>query len=115
MEELRSIRSAVRRMEFGNVQNRDMGLPRFRHPSNSSSDIDICLGDWTEDRISITLRRAIDHPELDGARIVELEAGHSHLLADAKTGANAAEITRMLRSSRARINRSLPRPLGEMQ
>jgi hypothetical protein len=115
MEELRSIRSAVRRMEFGKVPNRDMELPRFRHPSPSSSDIDICLNEWTEDRIAITLRRAIDHPELDGARIVELETGHRHLLADAKTGANSAEITRMLSGSRARINRSLPRPPGEMQ
>jgi len=114
MEELRGIRSAVRRMEFGNVQHRDMDLPRFRHPSQSSSDIDICLGDWSEDRIAITLRRAIEHPELDGARIVELEAGHRHLLADAKTGANVSEITRMLRSHRAHSKRSLSFPLGEI-
>ena len=115
MEELRGIRSAVRRMEFGNVQNRDMDLPRFRHPSQSSSDIDICLGDWSEDRIAITLRRAIEHPELDGARIVELEAGHRHLLADAKTGTNVSEITRMLRSPRVRTNRSLTPSPGEKQ
>jgi hypothetical protein len=115
MEELRGIRSAVRRMEFGNVQHRDMDLPRFRHPSQSSSDIDICLGDWSEDRIAITLRRAIEHPELDGARIVELEAGHRHLLADAKTGANVSEIARMLRSPRVRINRSLTPSPGEKQ
>jgi hypothetical protein len=114
MEELRSIRSAVRRMEFGNVQNRDMDLPRFRHPSHSSSGIDICLGDWSEDRIAITLQRAIEHPELDGARIVELEPGHKHLLADAKTGANVSVITRMLRSRIAHSKRSLSLPLGEM-
>lgn len=102
-------------MEFGNVQNRDIDLPRFRHPSHSSSDIDICLGDWSEDRIAITLRRAIEHPELDGARIVEFEAGHKHLLAEAKTSANVAEISRMLRGPRSRINRSLPRPPGDMQ
>lgn len=115
IEELRGIRSAVRRMELGNVQNRDMEFSHFRHPSHLSSDIDICLGAWTSDSISITLRRAIEHPELDGARIVELDAGHKHLFADIKIGANAAEITRMLRSPRARINRSLQRQPGEMQ
>lgn len=117
MEELRSIRSAVRRIEFGNVQNRDLELPRFRHQNHSpaSSNIDICLGDWSDERIAISLRRAIEHPDLDGARIVELEAGHKHLLADAKASANVAEISRMLRGSRVRINRSQPHPPGDIQ
>ena len=108
IEELRSIRSAVRRMEYGNVQNRDLEAPRFRHASHSTSDVDICLGDWSEDRIALVLRRATDNPELDGVRIVELDAGHKHLLAEATAGANIAEITRMLRAPRVRINRPPP-------
>lgn len=117
MEELRSIRSAVRRIEFGNVPNRDVESPRFGHKSHSSSssNIDICLGDWSKERIAITLRRAIEHPELDGARIVEIEAGHKHLLANANASADVAEISRMLRAPRARISRSPPHPPGEMQ
>mgnify|MGYP000314211862 CR=1 FL=1 len=120
MEELRSIRSAVRRMEFGNVQNRDMELSRFRHSSHSShssldTDIDICLDDWPEERIAMVLRRAIEHPELDGARIIEISPGHKHLLADAKTSANVTEISRMLRSPRIRVNRSIPVAPGDMK
>lgn len=118
MEELRTIGSAVRRMEFGNVPNRDMELPRFRHSNHSShtsSDIDICLDEWPDERIAIILRRALDHPELDGARIVELSPGHKHLLADAKASANVAEISRMLRSPRARLNRSLPLAQNDMK
>jgi hypothetical protein len=117
MEELRSIRSAVRRMEFGNVQNRDMEQSRFRHSSHSSldTDIDICLDDWPEERIAMVLRRAIEHPELDGARIIEISPGHKHLLADAKTSANVAEICRMLRSPRIRVNRSIPVAPSDMK
>jgi hypothetical protein len=115
MEELRTIRSEVRRMGFGNVQNREMDLPHFPRPSHSSSDINICVRNWAEDRIAVALQRAIEHPELDRARIVELKPGHKHLLADAETSANVAEITRMLRGPRSRISRSLPRPPGEMQ
>jgi hypothetical protein len=115
MEELRTIRSEVRRMGFGNVQNREMDLPHFPHPSHSSSDIDICLRNWSEDRIAVTLQRAIEHPELDGARIVELKTGHKHLLAEAKISANVAEISRMLGGPRSRINRTFQRPPGDMQ
>ena len=107
MEELRSIRSAVRRMEYGYAQSRDVEPPSFRHPSRSASDIDLCLGDWSEVRIALALRRATEHPELDGARVIELDAGHKHLLAEAKAGANVAEITRTLRH-RIRINRPPP-------
>lgn len=115
MEELRTIRSEVRRMGFENVQNREMDLPNFPHANHSSSDIDICLSNWSEDRIAVALQRAIEHPELDGARIVEVKTRHKHLLADAGTSANVAEISRMLRGIRSRINRSLPCPPGEMQ
>lgn len=108
IEELRSIRSAVRRMEYGNVQNRDIEPPRFRHPGHSAADIDVCMGDWPEERIALTLRRALDHPELDGARVIEHEPGHKHLLAEAKSGANVSEINRLLRSPRPRINRPPP-------
>ena len=108
IEELRNIRSAVRRMEYGSVPNRDVEPPRFRHTGNSASDIDICMDEWQEERIALTLRRAIDHPELDGARVIELESGHKHLLAEAKVGANLAEIARALRAPRLRINRPPP-------
>jgi hypothetical protein len=108
IEELRSIRSAVRRMEVGSVNGRDLEVNRFKHTTHSESDIDICLGDWAEDRINMALRRAREHPELDGARVVELEPGHRHLLIEAKAGANVAEIIRMLRAPRVRINRPPP-------
>ena len=108
IEELKSIRSAVRRMEYSTVQNRDVEQPRFGHSAHQTTDVDICMEGWSEDRIALTQRRAIEHPELDGVHIVECEQGHKHLLAEVKAGANVAEITRMLRSPRIRINRSAP-------
>jgi len=108
IEELRSIRSAVSRMEYGSAHIREVKNPRFEHPNHSSSDIDICLGDWSEDRIAVVLRRATEHPELDGVRVIEFEPGHKHLLAEANTGANFTEITRALRAPRMRVNRPPP-------
>jgi hypothetical protein len=108
IEELRSIRSAVRRMEYGNLQSRDVEQMPFRHDIHANSGIDICLGNWTAERIALALRRATEHPELDGARIIEREAGHRHLLAETKGGANVTEITRALRSMGQRTNRPSP-------
>ena len=108
IEELKSIRSAVRRMEYSTVQNRDVEQPRFRHSAHQTTDVDICMEDWSENLIALTQRRAIEHPELDGVRIVEFKLGHKHLLAEVKAGANVAEITRMLRSRRIRFNRLAP-------
>jgi hypothetical protein len=115
IEELRSIRSEVQRMGFGNVQNRDLESTSFRHPSYSSSDIDICLRGWSEERSAHSLQRAIEHSELDGARIVELEDGYKHLLADAKASANVAVITRMLGGTRADIYRPQRHRPGHMR
>lgn len=106
MQELRNIGSAVRSLEFGNGRNRVMDLPRFRHPARSSSDIDICLGSLSDDRIAIMLTRATENLDLDGARIVEHDDGHKHLLADALPGANLAEIPRTLRGLGARLKRA---------
>ena len=71
----------------------------------SSSDIDICLGGVSDERIATILARATEHPELDGGRIVEREAGHKHLLADASPSANLAEVSRMLRGAGSRLKR----------
>ena len=113
LEELRSIASAVRRMEVGNLQSRNMDWPRVRHSTRSSSDIDICLGSWSDERIAIILARATEHPELDGVRIVEHEAGHEHLLADATPSSNLVEVSRMLRGSGPHLKRALSHQRGE--
>ena len=105
IEELRGIRSAVRRLEYGGAVTRDPGATTFRHGAHTSADIDICMGAWAEDRVSLAQARAMKHPELDGVRIVELESGHRHLQAEAKAGADIAEITRMIKAPRLRLGR----------
>ena len=57
IEELKSIRSAVRRMEYSTVQNRDVEQPRFRHSAHQTTDVDICMEDWSENLIALTQRR----------------------------------------------------------
>ena len=108
IEELRSIRSAVRRMEYGSASLRDAEVNRFRHGSHASADLDICMGAWEDERVALAQARAAKHPELDGVRIVELETGHRHLLAEAKPGADIPDITRMLKAPRVRLARPPP-------
>ena len=95
--ELRNIDSAVRRLEFENVWNRNMDMPRFGHSARSSSDIDISLDGFSDERIARILARAKDHLDLDAVRIVEDADGHKHLLADVSPGANKGQISHMLR------------------
>jgi hypothetical protein len=112
MEELRNIASMVRRVEVGNLQSRNMDWPRAWHSTSSSSDINICLGSWSDERIASILARATEHPELDGVRIVEHEAGHKHLLADATPSSNLVEVSRMLRGSGPHLKRALSHQRG---
>ena len=113
MEELRGIGSAIRRLEFGNAQSRNMDWPRFRRSPRSSSDIDICLRGLSNEHITTILARATEHAELDGVRIEEHDDGHMHLLADASPSANLAEISRMLSVLGSRLKRAQPHQLGE--
>jgi hypothetical protein len=113
MEQLSNIATAIRRIESGNSQNRNMDYPRCAHSTRSSAVIDICLRGWSDERISNILARAGENSELDGARISEVEAGHKHLLADAAPGSKLAEVARTSRGSGARFKHALSNQVDE--
>jgi hypothetical protein len=110
IEELRSLRSAIRRMEFSPQLARENELARLKHPVHKLDDIDICMEGWSDERIALTLKRAREHISLDGARVVELDSGHRHLLAEVtKPGADVNNIASLLRSPQLRF---LKKPQG---
>lgn len=106
IEQLRSIGTAVQRIQAGNVQNRDIDFPRCGHSTRSSTGVDMCLRGWSDTRIAI-LAGALEHPELDGGQIVEVEAGHKHLVADATPSSYLSAASRILRGSWPRFEHAL--------
>lgn len=107
IEELQNIRSAIRRLEYGGIQNSEVA-PKFKH-NYRAAGVDLCMGDWSEDRIELALKRASTQKELDGVRIEEHEPNHKHLLADVKSGANISEIESYLKAPRVRLRPPPPR------
>lgn len=94
LEELRAVRTAMRRMELGQPQ-RENENPRFRH-TRDSGDINICMGKWPDSKISELAKRASDHPDIINVRIEERSPGHNHLFASIRPGANLLEIEAFL-------------------
>ena len=107
LEELRSIRSTMRRLEYLSGNGRPSETHRLRNPSRPDADINICLGKWSPDRIEEVVKRANEHPDVTNVRLWERGANHSHLLADIKPGANALEVESVLapRSKLQRVQR----------
>lgn len=107
LEELRSVRSAMRRLEYLSISQRESELPpRPRAPARPSADINICMGKWPKDRMAEVTKKANEHPEVVDVRFWERGPDHVHLLADLKPGANAMEVEAAL-APRARLRRQL--------
>lgn len=104
IDELQSMRKAMRRMEVNSVMNAETKFSQTHNQLSSSSDIDICMGGWPDDRVDSAVKRAQNHSELDGVRITEIRPGHKHLLAEARAASNISEIDRTLRGLRVRRN-----------
>lgn len=98
IEELRSLRSSMRRMEFSSVAAKDSRTMRVRNTDHLRSDIDICLLRWSSERVAELLQRAKQHPDILEAHIRDRMPGHSHLLAQVKTEVDAAMIQQTLLS-----------------
>lgn len=102
LEELRSVRSALRRLE-----NQPFSLRERDNFSRSKlADIDICLGSSSKSRLSSAIEKAKEHPEVWHVSTQEREPDHFHLLVDLKPGANPISVEVELK------NRIKPRRSG---
>ena len=110
LEELRSMRMAMRRLEYSNVSSRDFDEPRIRESTRPTSDINICMGKWPKEKIEEVMEKAKAHPEVIDVRLWERGTNHAHLIANLKPGANSLEVETAL-APRARLMKKLPRKL----
>lgn len=106
LEELRSMRNAMRRLEYVSTSSRDPESLTRPRQSRPSSDINICMGKWPKDRIDEVYNKASKHPDIVDVRFWERGPDHLHLLANIKPGANALEVEAAL-APRARLRRNL--------
>lgn len=77
LEELKSLRRTVQRMDRGWVSK-----DRFRE--HSDSDINICLGHGERPDINEKMAMLISHPALRNVGVMELDQDHLHLTADVR-------------------------------
>jgi hypothetical protein len=106
LEELRSVRNAMRRLEYVSATNREHEIPsKLRVMNRPSSDINICMGRWPKERIDEVTKKAKEHPDVSNVHFWDRGDDHMHLLADLKPGADAMAVEASL-SPRGRLRRS---------
>lgn len=109
LEELRSMRNEIRRLEYSPSSRGDSSVVRaHKSKAHPEADIDMCMRTASDGRINELMGRAHEHPELLNVQLVEFE-GHKHLIATAKPGANLARIEDSLRP-RVRYARAVTIP-----
>lgn len=113
IEELRALRSSMRRMEFASASAKDPRALRARNVDHPRSDIDICLMKRSSEKAADLLEKAKQHPGVVEARLWEVEPGHQHLLAQVKPDGDAQMIETTLRSEVSPLRRIVRRPPNE--
>jgi len=101
LEELRSIKTAMRRLESAPSSGRGIGFPR--QAPLPAADINICLQKWEPGMIDRYLARAEEHPEVEKA-LLFAKGTHKHLLITVKPGANVLDVEKSLQF-RGRVRR----------
>lgn len=105
LEELRSMRNAMRRLEYTTISQRSSDTPtKYEVDISPSSDIDICMGKWPLSRVDEVRKKATGHPDVASVRIFERSPGHRHLLIKVVPGSDIDEVENALRP-RPRIHR----------
>jgi hypothetical protein len=100
LEELRSIRTAMRRFENEPISAREGVIPRPRRSVPIAADINICMEGADGSELDQLFVRAHDHPDVEEAHLLP-KGNHRHLLVKVKPGANVAEVKKMLQPRKA--------------
>ena len=97
LEELKTIRSVMRRLEFQG-QNESMHQDTSARSRRTRGDINICFGDKSDEMISDAFKIASAYPDVATVTIEERAPGHKHLIANMKPGseASAVELEKLL-------------------
>ena len=94
IDELRSLRAAMRRLEFAQSP-RDSDSARVRR-SRLTGDIDVCMGGFSEADVAEAMKRVGEHPDVREVLIDDFRPDHKHIIANVKSGANLVEIEALI-------------------
>lgn len=95
IEELKSIKYGMRRLERLQFPSKE-SESRYRDAARAESDVNICLKEKSEAEANHSLKLLLEHPAVKRARLLELDTGHWHLLADLHSLDAMGEIERLL-------------------
>lgn len=98
IDELRSLKMSMRRLERIQFSSTEGNYRRLENLSQES-DVNICLKNKNESESQASLELIKEHPAVKRARLLELDSGHWHLLADLHNQDAVGEIERILGGS----------------
>jgi hypothetical protein len=103
IEELKAIRTDIRRLEVASVPVRDAfrGRGRLSHPEG---DFDICLKDWSTARVARLFEDLKSHPDVRLWRAWE-RADHQHIAVTVKPGSSPTAVEEALRGDAVTVRR----------
>jgi hypothetical protein len=104
LEELRGMKTALRRLELSPVARESEFLGRHR----PKSDIDMCMAGWTNSRMERLVSAASRNPLIQKSRMYEREPGHFHLSADIVPEANIEDVRSALDLASRPLLKRLP-------
>jgi hypothetical protein len=105
LEELRSLRSSMQRIEYGQSMY-DNPNWRMERKRKSSNDINVCMVRWTDSSVQKANEFALSLKDVLGTSIEEQSSGHKHLIIKTTEHANREEIEMSVKSAGRR--RMLP-------
>lgn len=109
IDELRSLRVAMRRLEYGQG-SRESGSQKIRQ-ARMTGDLDICMGGSSEAEVADAVKRASEHPDIREIFVDDRGTNHKHIIANMKPGATVTLELEKLIGGRARRQRSPKRSI----
>ena len=106
IEELKSLRYAMRRMERAQMP-REAESDLYVRRISGKPDLDICMGDKSEKAIAEGLDLILTHPFVIQAEIIP-RGNHKHIIAEVRAEADISELEQLV-GGRARMRRKLKR------
>lgn len=98
LEELRTLRNSMQRIEFGQ-SGHDSPIWRSDRKRKSNEDIEVCMGGWSEASVQKANDFALSLKDVVGTSIDELTTGHKHLIIKTTGNVNHEEIRLSVKSA----------------
>jgi hypothetical protein len=106
IEELKAMRSDIRRLEVVSVPARDSFKSRGGRLSRPEGDFDICTNDMSPERVAKLFEKVKNHPDVRIWRVWERSPGHQHIAVTVKPGSSPTAVQEALESDFMSVRRN---------